>query len=151
MKNRIGIAIAYVVLGVLLILIPTKLFSVCGTSEMKMACYYTQRTVIGIGFVVAVLGAVTILFKNAAIRFGISIAQLGFAALVFLYPLKLIGLCKMSTMHCQVGTKPALIIAGIILIVLSVGNAAYLYIKELRVVSKTGKEVGNEKELENVY
>ncbi len=135
MKNRIGIAIAYVLLGVLLILIPVKLFPVCNYTEMKMACYYTQRSIVGVGIIVAILGAVTVFFADSNIRIGISISQIGLAALIFLYSTKLIGLCKMSTMQCRLGTGPALFVAGIVIAGLSVINAIYLYFKNKKVKS----------------
>ena len=97
---------------------------------MKMACYYTKQAEIGLGILITLLGIVFIAAKNENIRIGISISQLLVALLVFLYPIKLIGLCKMSTMACQMRTLPALTVAGVFLVVISAGNLLYLIRKD---------------------
>lgn len=136
MKNRLITSFIYIVLGVLLILIPTKLFPVCSSGNMKMSCYYTARAELGLGALVILLGAAAILSANDGIRGGLSIAQFGIGILVLLYPTKLIGLCKMSDMKCRIQTLPALIVVGVLLIILSAVNAVYLIGKEWKLHDK---------------
>jgi hypothetical protein len=137
MKNRIITALLFIINGLLISLIPTKLFPVCSSEKMKMACFYTEKAEVGLGIIVAVLGVVVLLSANKYIRVGISLSQIAIASLVLLYPLKLIGLCKMETMSCVAKTKPALIVAGTLLIFISVVNVIYL------LGSKNGETVKN--------
>ena len=129
MKNKVSISIVYILIGVLLILIPTQLLPVCSSNEMRMACYYTKQAEIGLGIFVLLNAAILILTNNSLIRLGISISQFISSLLVILYPAKLIGLCKMSEMQCSLKTYPALIITGVILAAISVGNIIYIWRK----------------------
>ncbi len=124
MKNRIGFSIGYILLGTLLILIPTVIFPVC-VSEKKMACFYTARAEIGVGTVIILLGLAYIFFKSAEIRAGIALSIAINSILIVLLPLKLTGLCKMSDMACRIGTLPALIVITIIIAAVSLGNFVY--------------------------
>lgn len=85
------VSVLYIFLGIVLVLIPTKIFPVCDSEKMKMACYYTKQAEIGLGLLVTLLGIISTVFKNSNVRLGISLSQLGAAILVFLYPIKLIG------------------------------------------------------------
>ena len=125
MKNRIVFALAFILLGLLVILAPTVLFPVC-ESEKKMACYYTKEAEIGIGILIAALGVVYFFLKNKSARLGIAIAEFFSALPVILYPLKLTGLCKMSDMACRVKTLPALIVVTILLGAVALGDIFFL-------------------------
>ena len=125
MKNRILFAAAFILLGLLVILAPTMLFPVC-ESEMKMACFFTKKTEIGVGLVIAALGVIYVFLKNKDIRLGISIAQFLNAGLVLAFPAKLTGLCKMSDMACRVKTYPALIVLSVLLALTAAVNIVFL-------------------------
>ena len=125
MKNRIIFAAVFVLLGLLVILAPTVLFSVC-ESEMKMACFFTKKAEIGVGLVIAALGVIYFFLKNKDIRLGISIAQFLNAGLVLAFPAKLTGLCKMSDMACRVKTYPALIVLSVLLALTAAVNIVFL-------------------------
>lgn len=125
MKNRIVFALAFILLGLLVILAPTVLFPVC-ESEKKMACYYTKEAEIGIGILIAALGVVYFFLKNKSARLGIAVAEFFSAGLVLLYPLKLTGLCKMSDMACRVKTLPALIVLAVLLLAVALGDLFFL-------------------------
>ena len=125
MKNRIILAASFVLLGLLVILIPTVILPVC-ESEMKMACFFTKKAEIGVGAVIAALGVVYVFLKNKDIRVGISIAQIGNAILALALPLKLTGLCKMSDMACRVKTLPGLGVVSVLLGVVALGNSLFL-------------------------
>lgn len=129
-KNRVILSVIYIVIGALICFIPTYLFPVCNSTEMKMSCYYTKQAEIGLGLLIILLGIVSIGIKNSSIRVGISLALAGTALLVLLYPIKLIGLCKKSHMACRIGTFPALSIAGIGLLIISIWNIWYLLRKD---------------------
>lgn len=126
MKNRVIVSIIYIVLGILLALVPTVLFPTCDATEMKMACYYTKQAEVGLGVLVAVLGIVALLSRNASVRSGLSLAILGIAVLVVAYPLYLTGLCKMSDMMCRLRTLPALILISVVIGVVAIINFLYL-------------------------
>ncbi len=126
MKNRISISILFILSGLLVVLIPTVLFPVCSAEKMKMACYFTKKAEIGLGIVIAAIGALYFFFKNEGVRLGLSLSQILLAALVVLYPTKLIGICKNTEMACRVKTLPALIVVTVLLGVVSIGNSLYL-------------------------
>ncbi len=125
MKNRIITASLYFVGGLLVILAPTVIFPVCSAEKMKMACYYTEKAEIGLGSLIGVLGIVYLFLKDIKARLGVSIAQLGNAVLVLLYPLVLTGLCGNEDMACRVRTLPALIVLSVILVVTAIVNIIY--------------------------
>ena len=126
MKNRYITSIIHIILGVLLILIPTVLFPVCPSDEMRMSCFYTSKAEIGLGILSIILGIAELIASKDEIRAGLGIAQAAVAVLVLLYPLKLTGLCGMSDMRCRVQTLPALIVFSVILFVFSAINVVYL-------------------------
>lgn len=126
MKNRISISILFILSGLLVVLIPTVLFPVCSAEKMKMACFFTKKTEIGLGIVIAAIGALYFFFKNEGVRLGLSLTQILLSALVLLYPTKLIGICKNTEMACRVKTLPALIVVTVLLGVVSIGNSLYL-------------------------
>ena len=126
MKNRISISILFILSGLLVVLIPTVLFPVCSAEKMKMACYFTKKAEIGLGIVIAAIGALYFFFKNEGVRLGLSLSQILLTALVVLYPTKLIGICKNTEMACRVKTLPALIVVTVLLGVVSIGNSLYL-------------------------
>jgi len=129
MKNRIILALSTLIFGIIITLIPTVIFPVCDSSEMKMACYYSGQTEIGLGILIALLGIISVLFRDRGIRAGISISQALISVFVILFPYKLIGLCKMETMACRLKTFPAIIVVGVLLIVIAGANAFYLLYK----------------------
>lgn len=130
MKNRSVLAIAFIIIGILIALIPAVIFPVCNSSEMRMACYYTAKAEIGVGVVVALFGVFYALFGDEKVRTGISLAVVGISPLVLLFPLKLTGICKMSDMACRIKTLPALIVIFVILLAVSLGNTLFLLKKK---------------------
>lgn len=125
MKNRVTVAIVNIILGVLIALIPFNLFPVCGHEEKKMACYFTGKAEVVLGIGIAILGFVYLYSKCKGVRLGITIAQIINAAISVVF-LKVIGLCKMAAMACQIKTKPAIIVAAIILLVVQAANVFVL-------------------------
>ena len=119
------------VLGILTFLIPTVIFKVCEAMDGKyMKCYWTSQTEIALGIATAVLGLLIILSKRKAAASAYSVAAAINGVLVILIPTIVIGVCGSVEMPCASGTKPALIIAGALIIFVSLINAVtYLFSK----------------------
>ncbi len=125
MKNRLTVAIADIIIGALIALIPFNLLPVCGHEEKKMACFFTAKAEVVLGIAIAFLGIIYLFSKCKGVRLGITIAQIINAAISVVF-LKIIGLCKMASMACQVKTKPAIIVAAISLLVVQAANIIIL-------------------------
>ena len=122
-KTRLtGIVIA--VLGLLTALIPTVIFKVCEAMDGKfMKCHWTSQTEVAIGIATIVLGLLIVLSKEKAAQAAYAVASAINGVLVILIPTAVIGVCGSADMPCHSGTKPALIIAGALIIVTALINA----------------------------
>lgn len=122
-KTRLtGIVIA--VLGLLTALIPTVIFKVCEAMDGKfMKCHWTSQTEVAIGIATLVLGVFIVLFKEKAAGAAYAVASAINGVLIILIPTVVIGVCGSADMPCHSGTKPALIIAGALIIVTALINA----------------------------
>lgn len=130
-KNKIsGIVIA--LLGLLTALIPTVIFKVCEAMEGKfMKCHWTAQVEVALGIAVIVLGVLVIIAKEKAASAAFAVASAINGVLVILIPTVVIGVCGSADMPCNSGTKPALIIAGALIIVAALVNAiAYITSKK---------------------
>ena len=126
-KSKVtGIAIA--VLGLLTALIPTVIFKVCDAMDGKfMKCHWTSQTEVAIGVAILVLGVLIILAKEKAAAAAFAVASAINGVLVILISTLVIGVCGSAEMRCNAGTKPALIIAGALIVVASlIHTALYL-------------------------
>lgn len=126
-KSKItGIVIA--VLGLITALIPTVIFKVCEAMDGKfMKCHWTSQTEVAIGVAILVLGVLIILAKEKAAAAAFAVASAISGVLVILIPTLVIGMCGSTEMRCNAGTKPALIIAGALIVVSSlIHTALYL-------------------------
>lgn len=122
-KTRLtGIVIA--VLGLLTALIPTVIFKVCEAMDGKfMKCHWTSQTEVAVGIATIVLGLLIVLSKEKAAQAAYAVASAINGVLVILIPTAVIGVCGSADMPCHSGTKPALIIAGALIIVTALINA----------------------------
>lgn len=122
-KTRLtGIVIA--VWGLLTALIPTVIFKVCGAMDGKfMKCHWTSQTEVAVGIATLVLGVLIVLSKEKAAGAAYAVASAINGVLVILIPTVVIGVCGSADMPCHSGTKPALIIAGALIIVTALINA----------------------------
>ncbi len=152
MRNRLISGIALILLGVLLALGPQTIFPVCGVhkestnsmqssiatqsseSEMssakmtsKMKCYWTARTEIGIGAMIAVIGVLLLLIGDSRIRIGLSIAALLNSFFSASIPTILIGVCGSKHMSCNKLALPAILILSSFTAVLLIINIIYLF------------------------
>lgn len=126
MKNRVGIGIVYLILGVLLIVGPMTFISVCPQGEKIMKCFWTQRAELGVGVVFVMSGLFMMLLKSESVRLGMSISNALLGILTILMPAVLIGGCKKADMACRSITFPVFYVIGAIAIIVSVVNCLYL-------------------------
>ena len=82
------------------------------------SCHWAGRMITAEAVLLAVLGLLMILFSGREVQTGLSAAAVLLALMTFLTPEKLIGLCMMSTMRCQMLLKPAcrILSSGILII-----------------------------------
>lgn len=131
--NKIKITgIVTAVLGLLTALIPTQIFKVCEAMDGKfMKCHWTSQVEVAIGIATAVLGILILLSKEKAAASAYAVASAINGVLVILIPTVVIGVCGSPDMSCNSGTRPALIIAGALIIVVSlIGTVSYLTSKK---------------------
>ncbi len=72
------------------------------------ACFWASRAILGLGCLLGVLAVLTLVCGRA--RFGTYLSSIGVCILGILTPGTLIGLCRMSSMHCRAVMQPAMII-----------------------------------------
>jgi hypothetical protein len=133
MKNRVIGGGATIILGLLIALGPQFLFKVCGlTAEGGfMRCHWSAQAEIGVGALIAGLGAAFIFFANPKIRLGLTVGIFLSGVLALLVPHGLIGGCAMHTMPCRKVAFPSITVIAILLLIGTVLNAAYLARKKV--------------------
>ena len=94
---------------------------------MVMKCFWTARAELGLGILIAILGALIIAFQSVQIRLGLNISIILNGILALLIPISLIGVCDGVHMSCHSLTLPALAVISSALIIAAVVNAIYLY------------------------
>ena len=72
------------------------------------ACYWAGRALLGFGCLLLVLSALALL--SDLTRPGVYLSGTAVSAVGILTPGTLIGLCRMSSMHCRAVMQPAMII-----------------------------------------
>lgn len=140
--NRVIISLVFVVLGLLVILVPTYLLPVCAPMEVispvvnvqapahvtvkYMKCHWTGQAEMGIGAVIMALGLLMLLSRSASVRLGLSLSIICVALLAAAIPTVLIGVCPGEMMPCHMGTLPALLLLSGLLVVIALINVLYL-------------------------
>lgn len=140
--NRVIISLVFVVLGLLVILVPTYLLPVCAPMEVispvvnvqtpahvavkYMKCHWTGQAEMGIGAVIMALGLLMLLSRSACVRLGLSLSVICVAMLAAAIPTVLIGVCPGEMMPCHMGTLPALLLLSGLLVVIALINVLYL-------------------------
>jgi hypothetical protein len=131
MKNRIVSGAATAVLGLLIALGPQFLFKVCTAMEDSFPrCHWTAQAEIGVGALIAVLGAAILVFAESKIRLGLTIGVFFSSIIALSIPHALIGGCGMMTMACRRTAFPAITVICVVLLIGSALNAYYLGGKE---------------------
>jgi hypothetical protein len=125
MKNRIVSGGAVIVFGLLIALGPQFLFKVCPAADGRiMKCHWSARAEIGVGALIAALGAALIIFANPKTRLGLTIGVFLSGLLALLVPHGLIGGCSMHSMACRKVAFPSITVLGVLLLI---GSALYAF------------------------
>jgi hypothetical protein len=143
MKKVIIFGSIVILLGLLIALGPQFLFKVCDLSMSDSGyledccaepvetdccgpaissypiCHWTARAEIGIGLLVAALGACMIVFTDPKTHLGLIIGVFMASMIAFAIPNFLIGGCGMLTMKCRRVAFPALTAESVALLVFS--------------------------------
>jgi len=141
--KKIIIGIIVIVFGLLISLGPQFLFKVCEPTMVSSGnvdnccaehevssccataassfpiCHWTARAEIGIGLLIAALGASMIVFTDPKTRLGLIIGVFMASIIAFAIPNFLIGGCDILTMKCRKVAFPALTAESIFLLVFS--------------------------------
>ncbi len=80
-----------------------------------------------LGGLITALGVIFLLSKRS--RIGIAFSNIGLGVCLILLQTVVIGTCKNTAMHCNVYTKPVILLLAILLIVI---NAGYLFVNRKR-------------------
>jgi hypothetical protein len=135
-RDRI-VAGVLILLGLLIILTPWYIFPICEIAEksgnMQMAsgsgndmnmnssthmtCWYTAEAETGTGALAILAGLVLLAWPNRESRRSLGIITIGLGVVTILFPTYLIGTCTSPDSACNIGTKPALIILGVLTVI----------------------------------
>jgi len=137
MKKDTIFGIIVIIIGLFIAFGPQYVFKVCAHGEGSYAlCHWSAQAEIGIGLLIAALGACVIVFADEKTRLGLFIG-IFFAGLVALaVPHFLIGGCGSATMRCRTTAFPALTVESVILLVFS---AVILTITAMKTQNKQGE------------
>lgn len=105
MKNKI-MSIGTIVIGALLAAGPQFLFKVCPVGDKPMKCFYTAKALIAVGIILAIVGALQLLAKQAESKRLLAITGAVVCVMSILLPTVLIGSCMKPDMACNVLTFP---------------------------------------------
>jgi hypothetical protein len=122
MKKAIIFGSVVILLGLLICLGPQFLFKVCGHSEGSTSyahCWWSAQGEIGIGLLIACLGACMIIFPDPKTHLGLALASFFAGIVAFAIPNMLIGGCGSLAMQCRRVAFPALTAESIVLMVFS--------------------------------
>lgn len=112
-----------VIIGLLVFFAPFGFAQVCPprADGSFMKCHWMGEEARMLGGLIAALGVVFSLCKSS--RIGIAFSNIGVGICLILLQTTVIGTCKNTAMHCNVYTKPViLLLAGALVII----NAGYL-------------------------
>ena len=131
MKRSIIFAAVIIALGLLIALGPQFLFKVCAHGEEGFPrCNWSAQAEIGIGLLIAALGACMIVFTDVKTRLGLLIGILLASIIALAVPHTLIGGCGMMSMQCRKVAFPALTIESVVLLVFSAVIITVIAIKK---------------------
>ena len=121
MKKNIIFGAIVITLGLLVALGPQLLFKVCDHGEDGYPhCHWSTQAEIGIGLLIAALGACMIVFADSNTHLGLAIGTFLASIIALAVPNFLVGGCGMMTMKCRKVAFPALTVESIFLLVFSV-------------------------------
>lgn len=127
MKNRAGLGIFYIVVGLLMSLGPKYIFIGCKFNEdHPMKCWWSTQAILGIGIIFIISGISYMLIKSKGINLGISLMSIFIGIYSIAIPKFLIGGCKKDMMPCLAVEFPFIYLISGILIIVSIINIIYL-------------------------
>jgi hypothetical protein len=155
MKKAVISGAAVLVLGLLIALGPQFLFKVCGQTMAAAAagemadccavpeesgccapaasslpvCHWSARAEIGIGLLIAALGACMIVFTDPKTQLGLLIGVFMASLVALAIPHALIGGCGSMAMKCRRVAFPALTVESVILLIFSAVMVVVVAIK----------------------
>jgi hypothetical protein len=133
-KKAIIFGTMIIIFGLLIALGPRFLFKVCALHETGFPhCHWSAQAEIGIGLLIAALGACMIVFTDPKTRLGLVIGTFLASIIALAVPHFLIGGCGMMTMQCRKIAFPALTVESVVLLVFSAVMAVYIEMKKLPV------------------
>lgn len=93
-------------------------FKSCGPMEdgSWMTCHWACQAITGIAAVILVISIIHFIVPDAAIKSGLSIAEIPAAVLAAVIPGHLISLCMMNSMRCRAIMTPLTILFSILTI-----------------------------------
>ncbi|MDR1915166.1 MAG: DUF4418 family protein [Synergistaceae bacterium] len=107
--KHIAAGLFFLVFGILIAVGPKYIFKICEQNHGHVTnCLWSARAELGIGIVIALLGAAYILSSAVPMLAGLSLSILFNGTLAFLIPNILIGMCEHHNMDCRLITLPSL-------------------------------------------
>ncbi|MEW9080336.1 DUF4418 family protein [Terrisporobacter glycolicus] len=123
MKNRVGMAMFYIITGLLMFLGPKYIFVGCGfNQEHPMKCWWSTQAILGIGILLIIVGICYMFIKSKEINLGMSLMSIFIGMYSIAIPKFLIGGCKKGTMPCLAIEFPAIYLICGVLIIVSIIN-----------------------------
>ncbi|MHB0867620.1 MAG: DUF4418 family protein [Thermoleophilia bacterium] len=131
-SSQIATGAGVAALGALVALTPRYIFPVCeyfgvrmemGSGSVPMSCYYTSRGSLLAGLLIVLIGIAITTARPAALQ-SLALVLAGAGLGVFLIPTFLFPVCHNPEMHCNNGTKPMLLVLGIVIMIMA-GWTAY--------------------------
>lgn len=112
-------------IGLLLVFTPSGFAHVCfpKADGSFMKCHWMGEAVRMLGGLTAALGIIFMLIHKA--RIGLAFAHIGIGVCLLLLTTVVIGTCKNPAMHCNVYTKPTVVLLAAALIII---NSVYLFL-----------------------
>ena len=96
-----------------------------------MKCHWTGEVVKALGVLIVIIVAVMLfnafVLKKEGLGLGLVTANIAIGAFTMLTPLHIIGTCPNPMMHCNVATKPAILLVSGIFIV---ANIIYIFLNK---------------------
>jgi hypothetical protein len=131
MKKSVIFAATIIALGVLIALGPQFLFKVCAHGDDGYPrCHWSGQAEIGLGFLIAALGACMVVFPDPKTHLGLSIGVFMAGIIALCIPNALIGGCGMMTMQCRKVAFPALTAESVALLVFAAVTTVYIAMKK---------------------
>lgn len=142
MNSKPTAGILAIILGGLVALIPKLIFPVCtdmielmNGKTLFMKCHWSAMAEILMGILIVLNGIMLILFRKREANMALGMVLFFLGLSVILIPTVIIGMCQTVTMACRVGTQPALVVAGVIVMIVGICNVivqgSYIKSKQL--------------------